>query len=62
MIAHGLQNQAVEIKSIDMTTDFGSTFNSRSSMNLIGADMARRCAEKVYKKAGISFDQISNQV
>ena len=34
-----------------MATDFASTFESRSSRNLIGADMARQCADKVYRRA-----------
>ena len=38
-----------------MTTDMNSTFNSNSSMNLIGSDMAKSCAQKIYKKAGIDY-------
>ena len=41
-----------------MTTDMSSTFNSNSSMNLIGADMANKCAKEVYKKANVTPDQI----
>jgi sterol carrier protein 2 len=58
MIRHNLQDQAVEIKAIHMTTDMASTFNSNSSMNLIGADMANKCASEVYKKAKVTPDQI----
>lgn len=41
---HGLENEAVEIKAIEMTTDFKSSFDSGSSMNLIGAEMGKKCA------------------
>lgn len=41
LLAHNLQDQAVELKAIEMTTDTRTTFDSNSSMNLIGADMAR---------------------
>jgi len=58
MIRHNLQDQAVEIKAIHMTTDMASTFNSNSSMNLIGADMANKCAHEVYRKAKVTPDQI----
>lgn len=58
MIRHNLQDQAVEIKAIHMTTDMASTFNSNSSMNLIGADMANKCASEVYRKAKVTPDQI----
>ena len=62
MLAHGLQDQAVEIKAIAMTTDSRNTFDSNSSMNLVGSEMARRCAEKVYKQAGIAFEDIASKV
>ena len=45
-----------------MTTDSKSTFDSNSSMNLVGSEMARRCAEKVYKKAGIAFEDVPSKV
>jgi len=49
MIKHNLQDQAIEITGIDMTTDTPSSYDTKSSINLIGGDMAKRCAEKVYK-------------
>ena len=53
MLQHGLQDQGVEILSIQMTTDTKTTFNSKSSMNLIGADMARKCSDRVYGQIGV---------
>lgn len=53
MVKHGLQDQGVEILAIEMTTDTNTTFNSNSSMNLIGADMARKCSDRVYRQIGM---------
>lgn len=52
VVKHNLQKQAVEILGIDLKTDFNSTFDTASSINLIGSDMAKACAESVYKKSG----------
>lgn len=57
MIKHNLQDQAIEITGIDMTTDTPSSYDTKSSINLIGGDMAKRCAEKVYKQIGINFEK-----
>ena len=62
MLSHGLQDQAVEVMSIGMTTDSKETFDSGSSMNLVGYDMARRCAQKVYAQAGLDFADIPQAV
>jgi len=51
---HGLQNQAVEILAMEMTTDTASTFDDESAMKLVGFDMTKAAAQKVYKKAGVS--------
>lgn len=45
---HGLENQAVEIKGISLKTDYKSSFE-KSSIKLIGADMAEACAKDAYK-------------
>ena len=60
MLRNNLQDQAVEILAIEMTTDTKKTF-SKSSMNLIGADMAVKCSERVYNKTGLqakNFDVV----
>ena len=31
-------------------------------MNLIGADMARKCSDKVYQKLGISRDNVTEKI
>jgi sterol carrier protein 2 len=55
---HGLEDQAVEILGMAMTTDFESTFSENSSIKLIGYDMTRRAAEKVYEQAGAGPEDV----
>jgi acetyl-CoA acetyltransferase len=50
---HKLENQAVEIAGMAMTTDYPSTFEEKSCIKLIGADMTRKAAEKVYEQSGL---------
>ena len=45
-----------------MTTDYRSTFDDDSNIKLIGGDMAKKCAEKVYKKIGLEFEDVSNKI
>ena len=39
--AHNLQNQAVEIVGMAMTTDFSSTFDEKSCIKMVGFDMTQ---------------------
>ncbi len=55
---HGLEEKAVEIIGMTMTTDFESTFETKSSMKLVGTDMTRRAALRVYEQAGIEADDV----
>ncbi|MFC9518154.1 lipid-transfer protein [Nocardiaceae bacterium NPDC056970] len=50
---HGLAGQAVEIVGQAMVTDLPSTFEDRSAISLVGADMTRTAARLVYEQAGI---------
>ncbi|XP_012340820.1 non-specific lipid-transfer protein isoform X2 [Apis florea] len=45
---HKLESQAVEIIAMEMCTDLASTFTEKSSIKLIGYDMTRNAAEKVF--------------
>ena len=36
-----------------------NTYDSNSNINLVGGDMSKRCAQKVYKKIGIDFENAS---
>ncbi|WP_420879383.1 lipid-transfer protein [Rhodococcus sp. (in: high G+C Gram-positive bacteria)] len=50
---HGLAGRAVEIVGQAMVTDLPSTFEDRSAISLVGADMTRTAARLVYEQAGI---------
>lgn len=45
---HKLEAQAVEILAMEMSTDLPSTFTEKSSIKLIGYDMTKNAAEKVF--------------
>ncbi|XP_054281503.1 sterol carrier protein 2 [Macrosteles quadrilineatus] len=47
---HKLQAQAVLIVGMEMTTDLPSTFDSKSLINLVGYEMTRKAAEKLFSK------------
>ena len=48
----------VRILAQAMTTDTASSFESRSMMSLVGADMAKAAADAVYQQAGIGPEDI----
>uniref|UniRef100_A0A1B6KK02 Sterol carrier protein 2 n=1 Tax=Graphocephala atropunctata TaxID=36148 RepID=A0A1B6KK02_9HEMI len=50
VLKHNLQAQAVLILGMEMTTDLPSTFTSNSHINLVGYDMTRSAAEKLFRK------------
>uniref|UniRef100_A0A1B6G1J0 Sterol carrier protein 2 n=1 Tax=Cuerna arida TaxID=1464854 RepID=A0A1B6G1J0_9HEMI len=50
VIKHNLQAQAVLILGMEMATDLPSTFKSNSLINLVGYDMTRCAAEKLFSK------------
>jgi acetyl-CoA acetyltransferase len=54
---HGLDAQ-VEIKGQAMTTDFASTFEGRSMMQVIGYDMAKEAARQAYDDAGVGPEDV----
>ena len=49
-----LEDQAVEILHFTMTTDQKDTFDDKSLMKLAGYGMAKRAADEVYAKTGVS--------
>ncbi|AEF42435.1 lipid-transfer protein [Hoyosella subflava] len=55
---HGLGRYAVEIVGQAMVTDLSSTFDAQSALTLVGADMTRTAARKVYEQAGIGPDEV----
>jgi acetyl-CoA acetyltransferase len=55
---HGLGDQAIEIVGQAMATDMRSTFENNSAATLVGYDMSREAARKVYEQAGIGPDDV----
>lgn len=47
---HGLESQAVEIVGMEMSTDLPSTFNENSMMKVVGYDMTKNAAAKLFGK------------
>lgn len=48
---HKLEAQAVEIVGIEMVTDLPSTFKDQSPMKLVGYDMTKTAAERLFSKS-----------
>lgn len=55
---HNLQDQAIEIIGQAMVTDTTETFESKSSINLIGAEMSRLAARQVYDQSGLGPENV----
>jgi sterol carrier protein 2 len=55
---HGLDAR-VSIAAQAMTTDTGSSFEERSMMKLVGFDMARAAADRVYAASGIGPEELN---
>ncbi|HSP97663.1 MAG TPA: lipid-transfer protein [Candidatus Dormibacteraeota bacterium] len=55
---HNLQAKAVEILGMAMTTDFPSTFDEKSCIKLVGSDMTRKAAQKVYEQSGLGPENV----
>jgi len=56
---HDLASRAVEIVGQALVTDTPGTFESKSMATLVGADMSRTAANRVYEQAGITPDDIA---
>lgn len=55
---HKLENQAVEILGMEMGTDFPSTFDEKSCIKMIGFDMTKNAAERLYRKTKMSPNDV----
>src|SRR5262252_5183969 len=51
-------NNPVYIAAQTMTTDYPSSFDDKSMIKMIGYDMAKACAQKVYAKAGLGPEDV----
>ena len=55
---HGLQAKAIEILGMAMATDLPSTFEEKSMIKLIGSDMTKKAARKVYEQSGFGPENV----
>jgi sterol carrier protein 2 len=55
---HSLRDRAVEILGMAMTSDFDSTLSEKSCIKLVGQDMTRKAAEKVYRQSGLGPENV----
>jgi len=55
---HGLEGQAVEILAQAMTTDFESTFDEKSMIKMVGYDVTKAAAQKVYEQSGFGPEDL----
>ncbi|MDB4943605.1 MAG: 3-ketoacyl-CoA thiolase [Labilithrix sp.] len=54
---HGI-TKPVYIAAQAMTTDYESSFKEQSMMKMVGFDMAKECAKKVYDQAGLGPEDV----
>ncbi len=55
---HDLWDQAIEIIGQSMVTDMPSTFESKSSINVVGADMSRKAGAQALEEAGRDISEV----
>ncbi|MEN8183963.1 MAG: lipid-transfer protein, partial [Myxococcota bacterium] len=55
---HGLEDQAIEIAGQAMATDLPSTFDEKSCIKMVGFDMTRKAAQKVYQQSGLGPENV----
>ena len=55
---HGLGGRAVEILGQALVTDLSSTFEARSAIAVVGADMSRTAAERTFAEAGRAVEEV----
>ncbi len=55
---HGLASRAIEILGQALVTDLTSTFESRSAIAVVGADMSRVAAERALAQAGRDVGEV----
>ncbi len=58
VIKHNLQDRAIEIAGMAMTTDMPSTFEN-SSIKLVGSEMTRKAAQIVYEQSGLGPEDVN---
>lgn len=58
VIKHNLQDRAIEIAGMAMTTNMPSTFEN-SSIKLVGSEMTRKAAQIVYEQSGLGPEDVN---
>ncbi|WP_194820157.1 lipid-transfer protein [Nocardia sp. XZ_19_385] len=58
VIENDLSAQAIEIVGQSLVTDVPGTFDNKSLITLVGADMSRLAAQRVYEQAQITPDDV----
>jgi acetyl-CoA acyltransferase len=56
--AHDLWERAVEVVAQSMVTDLSSTFDTASCINLVGYEMSREAARRVYEEAQTGPEEV----
>ena len=51
-------NASITIRAQSMTTDYQSTFNDKSAIKLVGADLTANAADAVYRESGVGPEDI----
>ena len=55
---HKLEKNAIEILAMEMQSDVSSTFKEKSAIKLVGFDMTKNAAERAFKKAGLTPNDV----
>jgi len=55
---HGLQSKAVEIAGMAMMTDTPASFEEKSCIKMVGFDMTKGAAQKVYEQSGLGPEDV----
>jgi acetyl-CoA acetyltransferase len=55
---HGLEAQAIEIAGQAMATDLPSSFEEKSCIKMVGFDMTKKAAQKVYDQSGLGPENV----
>ena len=55
---HGLEDQAVEIIGMSMATDMPSSFEDKSCIKMVGADLTKKAATAVYEQSGLGPEDV----
>ena len=58
VLKHGLEDQAVEIVGMSMATDMPSSFDDKSCIKMVGADLTKKAATAVYEQSGLGPENV----